>query len=727
MPPTSRHEDSRYKRHIIPTAKANGRQGAMSVRSFAAFEKVDVDVDVEDGASIPDILGRCASLGTSIAETVASPTTFRKIWAETENLSSLNSQPSHSEHPESPRTSPERRDVQSDETRSLSTPPRSFLTRSTQSNANSSSSSFALVANSALLGLQDIGQVEHDGIEPLVEEGIDRRSFNLISPYSNVAPPYSLEARSKALFSTDHLRIIFDNPLLFQKFTDFLYTFRPKSAPVLVYYLDTIKALKAIGYANWITQALIPTKGLEFSEEPVSSIIHEPLLKKASEAFQTLAREDLPAYITHSWVGIVNATIKRKIANTLPVNSSDLFEGLAEVFCLSDPSRRDHPIVFASEEFHRTTQYGTDYALGRNCRFLQGPNTNASSIRRIKDHLEAGKEHCETFLNYRRDGSPFMNLLMVAPLFDSRGVIRYHLGAQIDVSGLVKECVGLESLRRLVEQKHGAVDLENGEETRANQSGNNGLYELAEMFSPGELDIIQEAGGAMHRTRQEETESIKAGPSLNRPTPSIAVDLGLKQHSSNPMASISTTPGSRLQCIYEHYLLVRPHPHLRILFASPSMRVPGILQSSFMLRIGGSQAVREGIAQDFANGAGFATKVRWVTRTDSHGKGRWIHCTPLLGADRAVGVWMVVLVDDVAEARLRRARVAPPVDLRIGRQQPFDEDIASSWGGEGADRDEGEHRPQPVPSSATEENRSQRASTLGSSHPVPRETGFIVM
>lgn len=223
------------------------------------------------------------------------------------------------------------------------------LTRSTQSNANSSSSSFALVANSALLGLQDIGQVEHDGIEPLVEEGIDRRSFNLISPYSNVAPPYSLEARSKALFSTDHLRIIFDNPLLFQKFTDFLYTFRPKSAPVLVYYLDTIKALKAIGYANWITQALIPTKGLEFSEEPVSSIIHEPLLKKASEAFQTLAREDLPAYITHSWVGIVNATIKRKIANTLPVNSSDLFEGLAEVFCLSDPSRRDHPIVFASE------------------------------------------------------------------------------------------------------------------------------------------------------------------------------------------------------------------------------------------------------------------------------------------------------------------------------------------------------------------------------------------
>lgn len=53
-------------------------------------------------------------------------------------------------------------------------------------------------------------------------------------------------------------------------------------------------------------------------------------------------------------------------------------------------------------------------------------------------------------LNSRRDGSPFMNLLMIAPLCDSRGTIRYHIGAQVDVSGLAKECSDLESLNRLV-------------------------------------------------------------------------------------------------------------------------------------------------------------------------------------------------------------------------------------------------------------------------------------
>ena len=50
-------------------------------------------------------------------------------------------------------------------------------------------------------------------------------------------------------------------------------------------------------------------------------------------------------------------------------------------------------------EFHRTTQYGMSYAIGRNCRFLQGPKTNQHSVRRIKEAVEAGKEHCEVFLN----------------------------------------------------------------------------------------------------------------------------------------------------------------------------------------------------------------------------------------------------------------------------------------------------------------------------------------
>lgn len=53
----------------------------------------------------------------------------------------------------------------------------------------------------------------------------------------------------------------------------------------------------------------------------------------------------------------------------------------------------------APSEFTRTTQYGMSYIIGRNCRILQGPKTSPFSVRRIRNAVEAGQEHCEVFLN----------------------------------------------------------------------------------------------------------------------------------------------------------------------------------------------------------------------------------------------------------------------------------------------------------------------------------------
>jgi len=60
------------------------------------------------------------------------------------------------------------------------------------------------------------------------------------------------------------------------------------------------------------------------------------------------------------------------------------------------------------------TGYGRDFVIGRNCRFLQGPKTNRHSVRRLKTSIDGGTEISETILNYRRDGTPFVNLLLVA-------------------------------------------------------------------------------------------------------------------------------------------------------------------------------------------------------------------------------------------------------------------------------------------------------------------------
>ncbi|KAI0865617.1 hypothetical protein F4860DRAFT_459769 [Xylaria cubensis] len=484
-----------------------------------------------------------------------------------------------------------------------------------------------------------------------------------------------------------------------QKFTDFLYTLKPESVPLLNYYLDLVKASKAISYANAIIGDLARVNRTPSNELPLAEAIGKSLMVRADETFGVLAQEELSAYVTHVWTRIVSITIKQRITNTLPPNLRDLSEGLAEVFCLTDPSRDDNPIVFASEEFHRATQYGRRFALGRNCRFLQGPRTNQHSVQRLREMLVVGKEHCEPLLNYRRDGSVFMNLLMITPLYDNRGNIRYHLGAQVDVSGLLKECAGLASLGQLVAQKQNqseAATDDGHKETKEPRESRDVLANLAKMFTLSELQIVQ-ASGEMHAKKPTSAGSSSSTNNNTTRSQSLeAAPIETEAPMENSMSSSALTPLSgsslisRVRGILDHYLLVRPCPNLRILFASPSLRVPGILQSPFMSRIGGSKSIRDAITRAFKDGDGITTKVRWLTRPTTSsgrstsssassssvlGRSRWIHTTPLLGINGAIGVWMVILVDDEEK---QSAPSAPPIEVfNLERPRPFDVDFTS--------------------------------------------------
>ncbi|KAI3318193.1 hypothetical protein HD806DRAFT_526514 [Xylariaceae sp. AK1471] len=548
-----------------------------------------------------------------------------------------------------------------------------------------------MTGGSYLPALQDMNLANHDGLKPLVED-IDPASFDLVAPAEELDPQYSIEARSELLFSVDHLKVIFDDPKPLQEFTSFLYTLRPESVPLLIHYLNSVKALKTIGYANAIIRELTTINSIPSSKLPIAETTNKSLVVRANEAFEMLAREELPAYVTHVWTRFVSITIKQRITNTLPLDLRDLSEDLAKVFCLTDPSRHDNPIIFASEEFHRASQYGRRFALGRNCRFLQGPKTDHHSVQRLRQMLTAGKEHCETLLNYRRDGSVFMNLLTVVPLYDNRGNIRYHLGTQVDVSGLVRECDGLKSLRDLVVQRmhqSKASASNEHEDIKEPRPSKDTLGDLAEMFTLDELKMVQASGGTVHGTHYDELNSVGNSPSMHNTRRLFSKDKALPMEAptnnsssslSFPLSSSSLT--SRFRGILEHYLLVRPFPNLRILFASPSLRVPGMLQSSFLSRIGGSHSDRDTISQAFKEGKSVTAKIRWLARpipglevnanpSFAQGRSRWIQTTPLFGVNGAVGVWMVVLVND--EEEKPRVLDAPPIELYITeRKRPFD-------------------------------------------------------
>ena len=145
-----------------------------------------------------------------------------------------------------------------------------------------------------------------------------------------------------------------------------------------------------------------------------------------------------------------------------------------------------------------------------------------------------------------------MNLLQMSPLCDSRGNIRYFIGAQVDVSGLAMEGAQMESLQNLQAQKE---NPETGEP--APKDSKSEFQELGELFSPRELQNVREHGGNLfqpivnedpnHRLflQDSDTESEHHAPSSHQPTvpePSAGLSLtGVYRNVSRPFSLIRKT------------------------------------------------------------------------------------------------------------------------------------------------------------------------------------------
>jgi PAS domain S-box-containing protein len=113
-------------------------------------------------------------------------------------------------------------------------------------------------------------------------------------------------------------------------------------------------------------------------------------------------------------------------------------------FVITDPRGEDDPLVWVNPSFAALTGYAAHEVVGRNCRFLQGANTDPTVVRRIGDALRRGEPVTEVLLNYRRDGSAFWNEIAISPVFDGAGELVNFVGVQNDVT----ERVVVEQERR---------------------------------------------------------------------------------------------------------------------------------------------------------------------------------------------------------------------------------------------------------------------------------------
>jgi PAS domain S-box-containing protein len=113
---------------------------------------------------------------------------------------------------------------------------------------------------------------------------------------------------------------------------------------------------------------------------------------------------------------------------------------------VTDPRIPDNPIVFANPAFLALTGYSADEVLGRNCRFLQGPDTDPAAVAQVRGAIAGRKEVKVQLLNYRKDGSTFWNELYLSPVFDEAGELLNFFASQVDVTPARQGQVAAERL-----------------------------------------------------------------------------------------------------------------------------------------------------------------------------------------------------------------------------------------------------------------------------------------
>ena len=110
------------------------------------------------------------------------------------------------------------------------------------------------------------------------------------------------------------------------------------------------------------------------------------------------------------------------------------FESSLTAMVITDATQPGNPIAYVNPGFERLTGYSKEEAIGKNCRFLQGPNTDKKAIKSIREAVANGKPIRKGVLNYRKNGEEFFNELIITPVRNELGELRNFVGVQLDMT-----------------------------------------------------------------------------------------------------------------------------------------------------------------------------------------------------------------------------------------------------------------------------------------------------
>lgn len=128
--------------------------------------------------------------------------------------------------------------------------------------------------------------------------------------------------------------------------------------------------------------------------------------------------------------------------NLLVKATNAAYEGIT----ISTMAEEDRPLIYVNEGFERLTGYNRREVIGKNCRFLQGENTDPDTVQQIREAVKNQESCTVELLNYTKTGQPFWNRLSITPIFDNQGILTHYIGIQSDISKMKQTKQQLEAV-----------------------------------------------------------------------------------------------------------------------------------------------------------------------------------------------------------------------------------------------------------------------------------------
>lgn len=231
-----------------------------------------------------------------------------------------------------------------------------------------------------------------------------------------------------------------------------------------------LRRSQASNSASVASAAACPTRDTRGAEVPVLSLTHPSIRLKAEKAAQKqsgrrrfflsslqqelhalqeqnrrlkdLVQQHLPKPRAAEVLGACDekaaSTNPSKVKANLYCKADDQMLDVLQVaqqsFVITDPNVLDNPIIWASDSFCELTGYELGEVIGRNCKFLQGPETDPRVVRKLRQAINGGYAESLCLVNYRKDGTPFWNNIFISPLFDKQRRVKHFIGVQCDVT-----------------------------------------------------------------------------------------------------------------------------------------------------------------------------------------------------------------------------------------------------------------------------------------------------